>query len=436
MKILLTNAVMLNGGDAAIVFGMMEAIRAAFGGDAEINVHASRPEILAPLYPELTILETPGLYASRFPQRRYIGRLTRELRECQLRMASAVLKSGRRAPPLLLPNRSIRRALEEYATADLIVSAGGTYLRDDYGMISNIADYRAVLALRKPLAFFTQSVGPFRNPSPAHPLRQIFDRSICVLLRDERSAEYLHAMQVRGPAVSVVPDAAFALGDEVRLASIAAAPIAGRPLRVAISVREWRHFEACSNDEGMKRYEAAIAGLVKHLLNIGAAEIVFISTCQGIAAYDDDSLLAEKIVREAGLGGHHRVRVSQEFIRFDRLQQVLAGFDMAVCTRLHVAILCLLGGVPVVPVAYEFKSRELFAALGLSQYIQDIGAIYPEGLIGAVDELRRDLVGIRRAFAPKVINMCRRAKVSGVLLRHAYLEYLGRGGSRHEPGGV
>lgn len=423
MKILLTNVVMLNGGDAAIVFGMREAIRAAFGADVEIKVHASRPDILAPLYPELTILETPGLYASRFPQQRYMGGLIRGLRQSQLRMASAVLRWGRRVPPPLLPDRSIRRALEEYATADLIVSAGGTYLRDDYGMVSNIADYRAVLALGKPLAFFTQSIGPFRNPSPAHPLRPIFDRSICVLLRDERSAEYLRAMQVRGPAVSVVPDAAFALGDEATLASIAAAPIAERPLRVAISVREWRHFETCSNEEGMKRYEAAIAGLVKHLLSIGAAEIVFISTCQGIAAYDDDSLLAEKIVRNAGLGGDHRVKVSHDFVRFDRLRQVLTEFDLAVCTRLHVAILCLLGGVPVVPIAYEFKTRELIHAVGMSEYVVDMEAVTPDRLINAVDSLRRDLGAFRRKSIPKVIEMCLKARASGSLLREAYLAF-------------
>ena len=209
MKILLTNVVMLNGGDAAIVFGMHKAIRAAFGLDVEIKVHATRPDIVASLYPELTFLETPGLYASRSPQRRYLGRLVREVRQAQLRLASRLLKRRWPVPRWVMPDASIRRALQEYATADLIVSAGGTYLRDDYGMISNIADYRVVLALQKPLAFFTQSIGPFRDASPTHPLRGIFDASICLLLRDEQSLEYVRKMRVRGPVISVVSDAAF-----------------------------------------------------------------------------------------------------------------------------------------------------------------------------------------------------------------------------------
>ena len=426
MKILFTNAVMLNGGDAAIVFGMQRAIREAFGPDVEIKIHVSHPEIVAPLYPELTILETPGLYASKVPQRRYLGRIVRELRKAQLRVASGLLRIGWSLPVPVVPSRSIRRALREYATADLVISAGGTYLRDDYGMVSNMADYRVTLSLGKPLAFFTQSIGPFWNSSPTHPLRQIFDQSICILLRDERSAEQCREMGVTGPTISVVPDAAFALGDEAVLAAIARSSVAISPLRVAISVREWQHFKTCSNGDGMRRYVRAIADLVSHLLKQGATEVVFLSTCQGIAAYDDDAVLADDIVREAGLADDPRVVVLREFIRFDHLQEVLRTFDFAVCTRLHVAILCLVGGVPVVPVAYEFKTREVFSALDLFEYVLDIETVSSQGLIDAADSFFKDLAGVRRKFIPKVIDMCTRAKASGLPLREAYMKRLRR----------
>ena len=391
MKILLTNVVMLNGGDAAIVVGMQKAICAAFGSDVEIMVHATRPDIVAGIYPELTVLETPGLYVDRFPRVRYIGRVVRRLRQAQLDLACELLKRRWPLPAWVIPDPSIRRALGEYATADLIVSSGGTYLRDDYGMFSNLADYRVVLALDKPLAFFTQSIGPFRNPSPTHPLREVFDKSICMLLRDGRSLEYVRKMGVHGPDTAVVPDAAFALGDERGLTAIADRPTARDSMRVAISVREWRHFETYSNKEGMRSYVGAMASLVRHLLRRGVTEIVFVSTCQGIAAYDDDSRLADEIVREAGVGQDERVSVSREFIRFDRLREVLRGFDLAVCTRLHVAILSMLEGVPVIPIAYEFKSSELFSEIGLSEYVLHIETLTSDSLISTVDRLRGNL---------------------------------------------
>ena len=426
MKILITNVVMLNGGDAAIVFGMQRAIREAFGPEVEIRIHVRHPAIVASLYPELFILETVGLYAGRFPQRRYIGRIVREIRKAQLWFASLLLRRGWSIPTLVVPDRSIRRALKEYATADLIVSAGGTYLRDDYGMLSNLADYRVVLRLGKPLAFFTQSIGPFDNLSSVHPLRQIFDQSICMLLRDERSAEQARAMGVSGPEISVVPDAAFALGDAVALATIAESPAPVCPQRVAISVREWQHFATCSNDVGMRRYVSAMADLARHLVMRGVAEIVFLSTCQGITTYDDDAILADAIVREAALIENDRVVVVREFIRFDCLQEVLRTFDFAVCTRLHVAILCLIGGVSVVPIAYEFKSTELFSQLGLAEYVLDIETVSSQSLIRAVDKLIQDLTGVRRRCVPRIVDMCNRAVRSGVPLREAFEKRIGR----------
>jgi colanic acid/amylovoran biosynthesis protein len=421
MKILLTNVVMLNGGDAAIVFGTVLALRAAFGSDVEIKVCVSYPDVVAPLYPELTFLETPGLYAARFPQLRYVGRIARELRQVQLRAACWFLRRGWRVPVVVLPDRSIREALEEYVSADLIVSGGGTYLRDDYGMISNLADYRLTLALGKPLAFFTQSIGPFADPSPMHPLRAIFDRSVCILLRDERSLQYLNDMGVRGPAVAVVPDAAFALGDEAFLQKEAEESRAGSPVRVAISVRDWKHFATCTREEGMSRYLEAIAGLVRHLLSTGIEEIVFLSTCQGIKAYDNDAEIADRIVSKAGVSDDPRVSVLRGFIRFDKLLEMLKSFDFTICTRLHVSILSLLAGTPALPIAYEFKSNEVFGELGLSRYVLDIENISEERLIGTVELFQNDLAMLSEHTFRRLRQLCGTALCSGEHLCAAWL---------------
>jgi colanic acid/amylovoran biosynthesis protein len=42
--------------------------------------------------------------------------------------------------------------------------------------------------------------------------------------------------------------------------------------------------------------------------------------------------------------------------------------------------LALCAGVPVLPIAYEFKTVELFQSLGLGEITQDIEAVTPESL--------------------------------------------------------
>ena len=42
------------------------------------------------------------------------------------------------------------------------------------------------------------------------------------------------------------------------------------------------------------------------------------------------------------------------------LIQAYAGFDLVIATQMHSCILALCAGVPVLPIAYEFKTNELF----------------------------------------------------------------------------
>ena len=58
-----------------------------------------------------------------------------------------------------------------------------------------------------------------------------------------------------------------------------------------------------------------------------------------------------------------RVRVDGDFHTPDELLELLRDFDWVVATRMHLAILTLGVGTPVLPIAYEFKTTELFKSL-------------------------------------------------------------------------
>jgi colanic acid/amylovoran biosynthesis protein len=64
----------------------------------------------------------------------------------------------------------------------------------------------------------------------------------------------------------------------------------------------------------------------------------------------------------------------------------LRTFDWVVATRMHFAILALGVGIPVLPIAYEFKTEELFKLLGYDSEVPQIEGLTSESLISAFDK--------------------------------------------------
>lgn len=56
----------------------------------------------------------------------------------------------------------------------------------------------------------------------------------------------------------------------------------------------------------------------------------------------------------------------------------LQDFDLCIGTRMHMCILSLISGTPVLPIAYEFKTQELFGEIGLKEWVTDIEVIEPD----------------------------------------------------------
>ena len=179
--------------------------------------------------------------------------------QLRFRLGLWAIKQGIPLLPHVFLDSIERRDLLEYNTADLIVSSGGTYLVENYSLTARIFDYQLSLALDRPLAFFTQSLGPFTNPKNRAALRPIFDESVAILVRDEQSRRNLDELGVKNKHVHVVADAAFALSDLEALESAKSRVVeSGRRLRVVISVREWKHFKTVEPAQGMNRYYEAL----------------------------------------------------------------------------------------------------------------------------------------------------------------------------------
>ena len=393
-RIALTNTVALNGGDAAIAVTIIESVLRA-APSALIEVHDSQPVAAARYHPSLSwksSLASIG-HLRRSPRRG--GRILTELNEARL-LGAARLWRRRATRPLAgaLLREGERRRVADFARLDLVVSTGGTYLVERYGIGPRVFELRMAGALGVPVVFYTQSLGPFRIRRNRRHLGKLLSDSPLVLLRDERSRRHVLELGVSDTALHVVADAVFGRTNARPFDEQAGAPIRS----VAVSVRDWPP-GAGASDPAVADYRRAVAETVSWLVRQHSAAVTFLSTCQGTPEYwTDDSSAAEAVAAELPEDVLASVVVDRAFHAPDALAAAYADFDFVIATRMHAAILALMAGTPVLPVSYEFKTTELFEALGLGEYVVPIDGITEERLLDRTRAFLDDLPELTGTF--------------------------------------
>jgi colanic acid/amylovoran biosynthesis protein len=411
VKILITNIVTLDPGDAAILYATIDVLRDAFGADTQFVVYDNHGDAAARYYPEL--------------QFRKLLYFARESQGMRFKLGCWAIKHNVPLLPQLLLNDTERQDLLEYKNADLIVSSGGTYLVENYSLEPRIFDYQLSLYFDKALVFFTQSLGPFAKPSNRKALTSIFDKSIAILVRDERSLHNVADLGASRSKIHVAADAAFVLSDSEALES-AKMPLTQpvENLKVAISVREWKYFKSVDTAQGMKQYIDALRSVTRHLVEKHNAEITYLSTCQGMPEYwTDDAKLAQQIVDGLPERTRQSVSVDASFHHPAALAKLLKNYDLVIATRMHMAILALGAGTPVFPIAYEFKMQELFERLGQGSWVHDIETLSGNALSTAIDQFLSQLPESCGPLFAAVERERASAAASGMIVKQAYDEW-------------
>lgn len=405
-------------GDAAILQGEIHALREVFGADAEIDVGEQTPTVAQRLYPGVRFHAGLHVRHAHWPRWRSHGGVA-SLRKRRTTLAVKLLGSAPWLARLLLSAEQ-RRHLDLVARADVVVATGGTYFVEHYDFTAKADELLAAQALGKPTFLFTQSMGPFTRAKSQATMRRVVAGCRGAFLRDERSRGHLTAIGADASKLQVHADAAFALATP-EAPRPAVAPAAGAAegtprARAAISVRSWSHFKKGSGDDAGDRYRRAVADAARALARDGVA-VTFLSTCQGVPEYwTDDSRFAAKLVAEL-LPGEPGIAVDTSFRTPAQLAEALRGFDVAIATRMHFAILALAVATPVVAIAYEFKSRELLRAMGREAWAFDIEEVSADGLVRAVRAalaggaaLRGEIAGQVRRYRDDAIGPARRIR--------------------------
>jgi colanic acid/amylovoran biosynthesis protein len=357
MRILITNSVPLNGGDEALLRAAIGLLRDQFP-DASCKVLCKDVDICRRYHPDLD-LDTDLDYIRP-------ARTAAAERLFKARLALNDVIGPRWAARLAAATASAdaRRVIAEYRAADLVVSCPGGFLHDFYDVERRFMGFELAMALGKPVVLLGQSVGPFWKARSQRRAREVLGGVDAILLREERSLRHLEESGVDAARATLTSDVAFYWR---RLAPQLFASRRGPLRRVAMCFREWRGpagTAACLT--------AKAARLCEHLFAANPQlEIVFLSTCQGIPEYIDDSRLASEIVGR--LPDRLRARCTVDGTRYgpEDLIRRYASMDAYIGMRLHGAILSMLGGTPAMAIAYEDKTPGIYGGLGFGPFQVD-----------------------------------------------------------------
>lgn len=421
MKIIVENTVCLNTGDAAILLAIRHILRKVWGEDLRFQVFDSQPEVAARLYPskEYPDLEFHKLLSESVFKYSYDQNVLKNaVKPLYNRIVLEALRRFGRGGPIdkMLFSDSDRRSLEIYRDADLVITTGGTYLVENYNLERRLNQFRIDAIVGKDPVFFTQSLGPFNKDYNRQELKPVFDRSPLILLRDSRSKDHIVDLVEDPDKCHVVADAVFALADTDRIAGILAADQTPKTGRVAISVRHWNYVKG--GGDGMRRYLDSIRNIVTTLVRDQGKEVTFLSTCQGVPEYaHDDSKAAKAIVAELDPEIASHVSVDASFHTPEQLMALVKGFDFVVATRMHMMIMSLCVGTPVLPIAYEFKTKEVAKRIGVSDVLLDIDTVTVGEAGEKLDTFIQNLEHYRKTSLKAVLDEHASAMSATELLR-------------------
>ena len=357
MKILITNSVPLNGGDQALLQATVKGLRAILPkDDLDLTILCSDPANCAKYLPE---------YRFDWDYERTIFHYSYTLKE---KIKHLFRKLTRRAssreslfnPNMLLASKAQRRVYRLYQEADLIISSPGGYLHDFYNYEDRARVFQLAFQLDKPVVLLAQSIGPFWKSAQLPLLKEVLLKMTAIILREKYSFAHFKSLELESDRVKVTTDVAFALHHFIPNLYT---PKKDKPLKkVAMVFRPWKDAPATS-----EILQKAVA-LCTYLLDQYAIAITFLSTCQGIKDYHDDSIFAKKIL--ASLKPKHQAScaIDAEYHDYLSLIKAYGKFDAYIGMRLHGAIFSMLGGTPAMNIGYEDKTKGIYQFLSLADY--------------------------------------------------------------------
>lgn len=258
---------------------------------------------------------------------------------------------------------------EKVKNCDYFILGGGGL----FGSLSQYANViwglQAMYAYRnkKPVLMLGQSVGKIKNKYIQKFVRNLFNKSDLISVRDEKSKENLREIGVTKKIV-VVPDLAFARGndDDKQMALNGIDEDSVPSKDVIISLRQMKDLP--------QSFKIQIARFVEWLKEEEKMNVKFVNFQAG--PVDNDEILHEEIKKMIGDNSIENIspESTHEVIR------LFKNANFAVCMRLHSIITAMQSHTPFVAINYSEKVRNLMDYMGSKENLLEMENVSFEAL--------------------------------------------------------
>lgn len=337
-KVLLTKGHAVNNGDMALVLALYESLT---NRGFDVSIATFHYKFLKTKYPNLP--------------------LVRELLDYNLLVGATFVKKI-----FLKLNYLFNKKYRGY---DVYIGSPGGYMNSYYGLKKSLLPLIEAKKRGKKTAVYSQSIGPLNQRDKE--LLDLYSQSIdMILVRDDFSKACVDSTQCHSKILQT-KDAAFLL--KPRISSAKESKLVG------VSVRSWKH-----DNRSMDQFNLLIQSFCEQVLENGF-DLEFISTCQGVEGYVDDSIAASIIMENIIKNNPaytKRIKVDSSYKTYFELVDILnSKYCFVIGTRLHMCILSLINGTLAFNISYEVKGKECYNYLNLQNYSVDFNEPIEQAMV-------------------------------------------------------
>lgn len=319
-------------------------------------------------------------------------------------------------PPLM------KNYFQAYLSADLVISVPGNFLYSSgaFGLTLLIHLYSLAYAglLRLPLYIFPQSIGPFKRWWETRLVKRVLTQARIVMLREPVSLHRLTESGFGHPRLLQIPDTAFSFKPDLPgalaaepgaewLASTGIPLTTGKPL-LGVTLINWQAQNPAFSALQQANYEAAVQAVCREFVQQTGGVVIFFTQVTGSVYADRDNIPAARSFSALENLPGQVFQLPQPSAP-ETLLSAYASMDIFIGSRMHSNIFALLGGVPVLAVAYRHKTIGLMQEMGLANWALEIETLsLPDGakrLSSLFWELWQNRQQIRQKITARTVEL-------------------------------